>query len=208
MYFKELEGLMAGHYCVKYKETQNTLKKICELFRVDESDITIKFAVILLGILVFVLFPKQGLEGTKMFLFILKFVVGWIVVFFCAILFNRTIWRKALDATAVGDAEDQYRKRYKMNGGTVYTELDFYEDHFDSVMEKKTRSFQYTQVVKLLESEEAFAVVIKVEPDGVGSPRSMCGFPKDALEQGNIEDLKAFLLERCTNMKRKKVKKF
>lgn len=199
---------MARHYCVKYKETQNTLKKICELFRVDESDITIKFAVILLGILVFVLFPKQGLEGTKMLLFILKFVVGWIVVFFCAILFNRTIWRKALDATAVGDAEDQYRKRYKMNGGTVYTELDFYEDHFDSVMEKKTRSFQYTQVVKLLESEEAFAVVIKVEPDGVGSPRSMCGFPKDALEQGNIEDLKAFLLERCTNMKRKKVKKF
>lgn len=107
-----------------------------------------------------------------------------------------------------GDAEDQFLRRNKLNGGTVSTELDFYDDHFESVMEMKTRSFQYANVVKLLESEDAFAVVVKTEPDSKGSPRAMCGFPKDALEQGSINELRAFLLERCTNMRRKKVKKF
>ena len=33
---------MANYYRVAYKESQNTLKQICELFRVDSSDITIK----------------------------------------------------------------------------------------------------------------------------------------------------------------------
>ena len=113
-----------------------------------------------------------------------------------------------ISATAIGDAEDQFLRRNKLNGGTVSTELDFYDDHFDSVMEMKTRSFQYASVVKLLESEDAFAVVVKTEPDSKGSPRAMCGFPKDALEQGSIDELRAFLLERCTNMRRKKVKKF
>lgn len=37
---------MAGRYCVKYKESQNTLQKICKLFRMDESDITLKFGSI------------------------------------------------------------------------------------------------------------------------------------------------------------------
>ena len=36
----------------------------------------------------------------------------------------------------------------------------------------------------------------------------MIGFPKDALEGGQVEELKNFLLERCTNMRRKTVKKF
>lgn len=203
---------MTGRYCVKYKESQDTLKKICELFRLDESDITLKFVVLFLGVLVFYFMQQYSNPGggttNGMIIFVVKYLVCWIAAFFVAILFNRTIWRKALDATATGDAEDQFMKRFKMNGGTVNTELDFYEDHFDSVMEKKTRSFQYSQVVKLLESKEAFAVVVKTDPDGIGSPRAMCGFPKESLEQGDIEELKAFLLERCTKMKRKRVKKF
>ena len=39
------ENDMANYYRVAYKESKNTLKQICELFRVDSSDITIKFIV-------------------------------------------------------------------------------------------------------------------------------------------------------------------
>lgn len=199
---------MAGRYCVKYKESQNTLQKICKLFRMDESDITLKFVVFFLGILIFYFVMKFGNPGNDMTKFVVRYIIWWIAAFAVGITLNRTIWRKALDATAIGDAEDQFLRRNKLNGGTVSTELDFYDDHFDSVMEMKTRSFQYANVVKLLESEDAFAVVVKTEPDSKGSPRAMCGFPKDALEQGSINELRAFLLERCTNMRRKKVKKF
>ena len=40
---------MANYYRVAYKESQNTLKQICELFRVDSSDITIKFVMTVMG---------------------------------------------------------------------------------------------------------------------------------------------------------------
>ena len=43
------ENDMANYYRVAYKESQNTLKQICELFRVDSSDITIKFVVAVMG---------------------------------------------------------------------------------------------------------------------------------------------------------------
>ena len=44
-----------SYYRVAYKESKNTLKQICELFRVDSSDITIKFIVTVMGPLVFYL---------------------------------------------------------------------------------------------------------------------------------------------------------
>ena len=43
------ENDMANYYRVAYKESKNTLKQICELFRVDSSDITIKFIVTVMG---------------------------------------------------------------------------------------------------------------------------------------------------------------
>ena len=58
---------MAGRYCVKYKESQNTLQKICKLFRMDESDITLKFVVFFLGILIFYFVMKFGNPGNDMY---------------------------------------------------------------------------------------------------------------------------------------------
>ena len=54
---------MANYYRVAYKESQNTLKQICELFRVDSSDITIKFVMTVMGPLVFYFMCKYGNPG-------------------------------------------------------------------------------------------------------------------------------------------------
>ena len=123
-------------------------------------------------------------------------------------ILNRTIWRKVLSTTAVGDAEEQFDRRCRLNGGPVSSEIHFFDDHFDSVTAKKTRSFSYKDVTKILETKEAFGVVVKADPETVGSARAMIGFPKTALEGNNTDELAEFLLERCRNMKRKKVKKF
>ena len=188
------ENNMANYYRVAYKESQNTLKQICELFRVDSSDITIKFVVTVMGPLVFYYMWKYGSHGGNtpggMTFFIIKFIAGWALAFVAAILVNRTIWRKVLATTAVGDAKDQF------------------DDHLDSVTAKKTRSFSYEDVTKILETKEAFGVVVKADPETMGSARAMIGFPKTALEGNNTDELAEFLLARCKNMKRKKVKKF
>ena len=165
------ENDMANYYRVAYKESKNTLKQICELFRVDSSDITIKFIVTVMGPLVFYFMCKYG-------------------------------------NPAVGDAEEQFDRRCRLNGGPVSSEIHFFDDHFDSVTAKKTRSFSYKDVTKILETKEAFGVVVKADPETVGSARAMIGFPKTALEGNNTDELAEFLLERCRNMKRKKVKKF
>ena len=86
---------------------------------------------------------------------IIKFIACWALAFVAAILVNRTIWRKILATTAVGDAEDQFDRRCKLNRGPVSSEIHFFDDHFDSVTAKKTRSFSYEDVTKILETKEA-----------------------------------------------------
>ena len=203
---------MANYYRVAYKESQNTLRQICELFQVDSSDITIKFVMTVLGPLVLYFMCSYGNPGGGttggMVLFLVKFIIIWILAFVLAVVLNRTIWRKALNATATGQAEEQFERRCKLNGGPVSSEIRFTNDQFESITEKKTRSFSYEQVTKILETKEALGVVIKSDMETKGSARAMIGFPKDALEGGQVEELKNFLLERCTNMRRKTVKKF
>ena len=99
---------MANYYRVAYKESQNTLKQICELFRVDSSDITIKFVMTVMGPLVFYFMweygnPGGGTPGGMTF-FVIKYIVVWALAFVAAVILNRTIWRKVLSTTAVGDA--------------------------------------------------------------------------------------------------------
>ena len=177
------ENDMANYYRVAYKESKNTLKQICELFRVDSSDITIKFIVTVMGPLVFYFMCKYGNPGGGtpggMTFFVIKFIVVWALAFVAAVILNRTIWRKVLSTTAVGDAEEQFDRRCRLNGGPVSSEIHFFDDHFDSVTAKKTRSFSYKDVTKILETKEAFGVVVKADPETVGSARAMIGFSKD-----------------------------
>ena len=203
---------MANYYRVAYKESQNTLKQICELFQVDSSDITVKFISAVMGPLIFYFMCKYGNPGggtpSGMALFTVKFILIWALAFAAIVVLNRTIWRRALSATAMGQAEEQFERRCKLNGGPVNSEIRFMHDHFESVTEKKTRSFSYEQVTKILETGEALGVVIKSDMETKGSARAMIGFPKEALDGGQIEELEQFLLERCTNMRRKTIKKF
>ena len=61
----------------------------------------------------------------------------------------------------------------------------------------KKRAFEYGQVLRLLETERGFGLVIRKDKDTMGSPRALIGFPKEALVEGDMEELKEFLLKRC-----------
>ena len=206
------ENDMANYYRVAYTESDEVLKKICELFDVDSSDITIKVVVAILGPLVFWFMYDYGNPGGGttggMILFILKFIALWALAFAAAVVLNRTIWRKALEATAAGQADEQFKKRCKLYGGPVKAEIRFYDDHFESIVGEKTKAYTYDKVTKILQTKEAFGVAVKDDMGAMGNARSMYGFPKEALEGGDVDGLAEFLLARCSNMRRKKVKKF
>ncbi len=205
------ERYMTYNYRVTYEETIESLEDICELFHVDNSDLTMKFVIGLIGMIVLVMMFIYGDPGDGtpwgILVFLLKFLIAWVSLGITAIILNRTVWRKAVNATATGDAEIMYQHRKAKNGKTVIAQIDFCEDRFESVTELKTRAFGYDKVVKLLETERAFGLVVKTAGNSVGSVKSMVGFPKSALLDADIEELKKFLLEKCPGVKNR-IKKF
>ena len=192
---------MAYNYRVVYEETIETLETVCELYDVDSSDLTMKFIAAGLGILVLVFIFIYGDPGggtvPGLLFFLVKYLLGWAALSAAAMLVNRTVWRKAVRATAAGDAQEMYQHRKAKSGKAIIAQIDFYEDRFESVTKIKKKAFEYGQVVRLLESQRGLGMVVKKDLDMPGSPRAMIGFPKDALLDAQIEDLKGFLLEKC-----------
>lgn len=181
-----------------------TLETVCELYDVDSSDLTMKFIAGGMGILVLVFIFIYGEPGggtaPGLLFFLAKYLLGWAALSAAAMLINRTVWRKAVRATAAGDAQEMYRHRRAKNGETIVAQIDFYEERFESVTKIKKKAFEYGQVVRLLETERGLGLVIKKDKDTVGSPRAMIGFPKEALLDAGIEELKRFLLDRCPQL--------
>ena len=194
---------MAYNYRVKHEETKKTLEPICALFDVDNSEITMKFVAAALGAVVLVFMFIYGNPGggtvQGILLFLIKFLAAWAALAVAAIIINKTVWRKAVLATAAGDAEELSKYRREKDGKNITSQIDFYEDRFESVTKIKTRAFEYGRVIKLLESEQAFGIVIKTDKN----IRAVIGFPKDALLEADIEEFKSFLLGRCPQVKNK-----
>ena len=195
---------MAYNYRVVYEETIETLEAVCELYDSDSSDLTLKFISVGAGILVLVFIFIYGEPGggtlPGLLFFLVKYLAGWAVLAAAAMFINRTVWRKAVRATAAGDAQEMYRRRKAKNGDAVIAQIDFYEERFESVTKIKKKAFEYGQVVRLLESERGLGLVVKRDKDMVGSPRAMIGFPKEALAGEGIEEWKEFLLEKCPQL--------
>lgn len=194
---------MAYKYRVKYEETIETLESVCELFDADNSEITMRFVCGAIGIIVLVFLFVYGNPGggtmPGLIIFFVKYLAAWAALSIAAMIINRTLWRKAVRVTAAGDAEEMYKRRREKDGKNIFSQIDFYEDRFESVTKRKKRAFEYERVIKLLESERALGVVIKTDRN----IRAVIGFPKEALIGADIEGLKSFLFERCPKAKNK-----
>ena len=192
---------MAYNYRVVYKETEEALETVCELYDADNSEMTMKVIAAGAGILVLALTFFYGDPGggtlPGLLFFLVKYLISWAALTAAAMFLNRTVWRKAVRATAAGDAQEMYRYRKAKNGEAVVSQIDFYEDRFESVTKLKKRAFEYDQVLRLLETERGFGLVIKRDKDTMGSPRAMIGFPKEALVDADMGELKEFLMKRC-----------
>lgn len=201
---------MKYKYRVSYEETRDALEEICGLYNADSSDITMKVVCVIVGVILLAfncIYGNPGGGTTEGFLlFLVKFLVIWALLSFVAILINHTLWRKVVDTTSVGDAESSYYRRKAKNNGVLKSQIEFYDNCFRSITEIKKRDFSYDNVVKLVETKKAFGIVIRQRLDELGTRSAVIGFPKSALEDADIEELKAYLLEKCPKVK-KKVKK-
>jgi len=205
------ENNLQYKYQVEYEETKKTLTSVCELFELDNSDLTLKFAAAVLGPVVLAFMIVYGNPGggtpSGMAVFLMKYLAAFAAVFAALMVINRTLWGKAVRASAAGNAEQQFEKRQAVYGGAVTSRMDFYMDHFESITPSKTKSYSYERVVKFIETDSAFGLVLSSEQYRLGGPKNLFGFPKEALVDGDMEEFKRFLLNKCTNVKRG-IKKF
>ncbi len=200
---------MAFDYRVKYEESVETLEAVCELYNSDNSELTMKYVAAGLGIVMLVFMfiygnPGGGTAAGLVFFFI-KYLFAWVALALAAMIINRTVWRKAVRASAAGDAEEMFKYRKQKNGKALVSQIDFYESRFESVTKIKKRAFDYGDVVRILETEKGLGLVVKTNKHTLGSVKAVIGFPKEALIDADIEELKEFLLGRCPGVKIKKL---
>lgn len=193
---------MSPKYTAKYEETKEALIAFCEIFHQERCEMTCLIGVgIFCPIILIMMFltgnPGGGTVGGTLF-FLFKFLCVWIAAFFAADILARTLLRRMMFTSAVGDAEELYRIRIKKRSKPLVVNVEFYEDKIVNDTGTKQSVFYYEKVKKLLESEKAVGFLVK---DGPG-PKTFFAVPKNALEEGKLEELKTYLLEKCTHIKK------
>ena len=187
---------MSPKYKVKYEETKEALIAFCEIFHQDKCEMTCLVGVGIFGFLVLIMTIVSGTPANL--LFYVKFFSVWIAFFFGADILARTLLKRMMFSSAVGDAEELYRVRIAKRPEPLKVSVEFYDDKIVNDTGSKQTVFYYAKVKKLLESEKAIGFLVK---DGPG-PKIFFGVPNDAFEEGQLDDVKAFLLEKCTNVKK------
>lgn len=188
-------------YSAKYEETQEVLTALCEIFHQDKLEMSILIGIGIFGAILLVLVlmsgnPGEGVGGLLMFL--IKYVCVWIACFFGGDIFVRTIGRSMMKSTAYGDADVLQRIRIKKRKETLIVKVGFYEDQIVNDTGTKQTAYPYADVKKLLESDKAIGFLCDVGP----GPKNFFGVPKAAFGDSDIEEVKAFLVEKCPQVKK------
>ena len=193
---------------VKYKETQDVLTKICKVYELDKTFINFRlFAMIAVpfvaGLMLAYGNPTGGTtSGTIRFLAMV--IVAWVIAYFASGILAKTLGKKTADLSASGDGEEMFQRRSKQRKGEAFNvRMCFGEDSFDNITKNLTKTYYYRDVTRLLESDDAMAIVVR-QPSG---EKGLYGFPKEALVEGEVEVLKSFLTEKCKGAKKGFIKR-
>lgn len=192
---------MEKKYSAKYEETKEALTAFCEIFHQEKSEMSILIFIGIGGVILLGLNIVGGnLSGSsrEVAFFLVKYVCLWITAFFVGDILAKTVVRRMMMSTAFGDAQELYRLRIKKRSKPLVVTVDFYEDRIVNDTGTKQAEYSYSNVRKLLESDKAIGFLSDVGP----GPKNFFGVPKDAFGDADIEEVKAFLMEKCTGVKK------
>lgn len=196
---------MPPKFKAKYEETKQVLVDLCEIFHQDKCEMSVIIAVVLGGIALLVIellyADPGGGSATGLLWFLVKYMCKWAIVFFIADIVARIFFRRLMNSMAVGDAEELYRIRIRKRDKPLVVKVEFYEDRIVNDTGTKQAIFMYSKVKKIMESDKAIGFLAKNGP----GPKDFFGVPKSAIADGELEELKAYLVERCDQVK--KIKK-
>lgn len=193
---------MKAEYQFEYKETKDVITQSLQVHGLTKVSMNFRVSVATIGILVlaFILYYSNVLKGSagSIFLFSIKFIIGWALAFVIGEILARTLGRNITLGNAIREGEISYEKRTKNTKEPVSVKMEFYDDSWVSTVNGNEKRIIYGNVDKIVESEEILGLVARGE-DG---RRRLFGFPKAGLVNADIEEFKKFLLQRCQGVKK------
>ena len=193
---------MKGKYQFKYVETQEVLTEYMKVNGLLKIPKTYRMVVTTGGlfVLTIMLLNTDVLKRNigEIFLFALKFLVIWALVFAAAQIVGKTIGKKMEFLAATGDAETIYEKRMQKWKKPAEVKIDFYEECWISHVHGNSQTLHYRNVARIIESEEVIAMIVNSEEGG----QRFFAILKNGILDADIEEFKQYLLEKCHGVKK------
>ena len=188
---------MISSYKVKYSETEEVLQDVCRVNAAEKVAWNHRITVAAVG-LVSIIVIMQKLDGAVSKL--PMYLLGWALAFVGAEILAKTLGMKSALSSADIEGTDAYKQRIQKWGRPLEVKVEFYDTYFTTwVKGLKMKKIEFDWVSKILESRHSIAIMAQTPGD---SHKRIYSFPKDGLEDASIDELKAFLLEKCVNNKK------
>ena len=193
---------MKEKYQFHYVETQEVLTDFLKVNGMTKLSNNNRIVVAMGGVFVLVIMLYTGVvpEGNPagVFMFGIKYLIGWALAFVIAEILARTVGRRIELITCNGDGEDLYSRRIEKWKKPSEVKVEFGKDSWTSKVHGIDQTLYYKDVIRIIESDEILAMIAQVATGG----KKFFGFPKNGLQDGDIEEFKAFLLSKCTGVKK------
>lgn len=188
---------MISNYKVKYSETEEVLIDVCRVNAAEKVAWNHRITVAAVG-LVSIIVIMQKLEGAveKLPMYLLL----WAAAFVGAEILAKTLGLKSALTSADIEGKDAYKQRIRKWGKPLEVKVEFYDTYFTTwVKGLKMKKIEYAWVSRIIESNHSIAIMAQTPGE---THKKIYGFPKEGLEDASLDEFKAYLLEKCGNVKK------
>ena len=188
---------MISNYRVKYSETEDVLKDGCRVNAAEKVAWNHRLTVAAVGLVSIVVIMTK-LEGavSKLPMYLLM----WALAFAGAEILAKTLGLKSALTSADIEGADAYKQRIRKWGKPLEVKVEFYDTYFTTwVKGLKMKKIEFAWVSRILESNHSIAIMAQTPGE---THKRIYAFPKDGLEDADMDEFKAFLIEKCVNVKK------
>lgn len=188
---------MISNYRVKYSETEDVLKDVCRVNAAEKVAWNHRLTVAAVGLVsIIVIMTKLNGTVSKLPMYLLM----WAAAFVGAEILAKTLGLKSALTSADIEGADAYKQRIRKWGKPLEVKVEFYDTYFTTwVKGLKMKKIEFDWVSRILESNHSIAIMAQTPGE---THKRIYAFPKAGLEDADMDEFKAFLVEKCVNVKK------
>ena len=195
---------MVSNFKVQYLETEDVIKDICRVNAVAKVAWNHRISVAMVGlvsgiIMILKLKMLTGLSPSGVAMKVGYFLLLWAAAFAIGEVLAKTVGVKSALSSADAEGFTVYKQRIDKWKKPLEVKVEFFDDYFTTWAKGlQVKKIQYNEIVNLFESEETIAILGRL---GGSSKTRIYAFPKAGLEDASVDELRAFIEQKCPAVK-------